>query len=57
MRIEILYPNEEWQTIDLDCDKQDIGYQEDDGIAKIFVKDELTHIINLNHVAFVRFDG
>lgn len=56
MKIEIRYLNGERETITLACDKQDIAYEDVNGIANIYVRDELTHIINLTSVSSVKFE-
>ena len=44
------------QVIKLDCAKEEVAYEEEEtGIAKIYIRDELVHIVNLNHVAYVQF--
>lgn len=56
MEMFIKFADGDSQIIKLDCVKEEVAYEEEEtGIAKIYIKDELVHIVNLNHVAYVQF--
>ncbi|MEB3428863.1 hypothetical protein VLK81_09665 [Citroniella saccharovorans] len=56
MEIYIKFADGTERIIKIDCDKKDIIYdQEDNGITKIYVKDELVHIFNLNEICHMQF--
>lgn len=56
MEIYIKFADGTERIIKIDCDKKDIIYeQEDNGITKMYVKDELVHIFNLNEICHMQF--
>lgn len=56
MEMFIKFADGDTQVIKLDCAKEEVAYEEEEtGIAKIYIRDELVHIVNLNHVAYVQF--
>lgn len=57
MNIRIRYKNGETEVIVLKALKRDIAYEETGDIAKIYIQDELTHIINLSTISLIEFEG
>lgn len=58
MKLLIRFIDGPSEVVDLGCTKNEVAYSEQDGIASVFVRDELVEVINLKAIAKIKFvDG